>query len=220
MNGVFLMILSDFLVAYGFIFLSELGDKTQLMTISLQVKYKKPWVVLIGIILGLTLVMAVGLIVGLLLRQTLEPTPVKIVAGFIFLAAAVYQLKEIREDAKDYVVTEKSDDTEKSHSFLGLNAKNVHIIMKVTSLMFLAELGDKTQIVFISLVASQPNFILTTLGGLLALISVNVLGILFADVLIKYINIRVLNWIVFVLFVVFGVLLLAEALNFASLNFF
>lgn len=237
----------EFLVAYGLIFLSELGDKTQLMAISLQMKYHNRGAVLVGVTAGLVLVMGVGLLVGLILKQSLDQSMVNVVAGIIFLAAALFQLKEMltEEETKDPLASsnkessaENSNDSD-SHSLSTIHssdaiiendaddsmisifdAKNLQIIMKVASLMFLAELGDKTQIVFISLVASRPEFMFTTIGGLLALISVNALGVFFADVLTRYINVKLLNWIVFVLFVIFGLILLAEGLGLVGSNIF
>ncbi len=237
--------ITEFLIAYGFIFLSELGDKTQLMAISLQMKYKNRWTVLVGVSLGLTLVMGIGLVIGFVLKQSLNRTMINIVAGLIFLVAALFQLKEIlttdenaenieakdsdneHAELKNLTVTlsensvSKVDNKFSKESMTSsFNGNVLEIIGKVASLMFLAELGDKTQIVFVSLVASQSDFILTTIGGLLALLSVNAIGILFADVLTRYINVKVLNWIVFILFVLFGSLLLAEAFGLVTSNIF
>ncbi len=216
--------MTEFLVAYGFIFLSELGDKTQLMAISLQMKYKNRWAVLLGISCGLAMVMIVGVIIGLILKQSLEQKLVNIIAGIIFLGAALYQLKEILEHDED-TTSEEDSTLEKGDDRVPASSSpakmHFHEILGTTAvMMFLAELGDKTQIVFISLVASQSDFIFITIGALLALITVNALGILFADVLTRYLNVKVLNWIVLVLFLVFGVLLLIEGLNLAPSNSF
>ena len=50
-------------------FLAEMGDKTQLATISLAVKYQSMINVLIGTTLGMVIADAIGIIVGVVMRK-------------------------------------------------------------------------------------------------------------------------------------------------------
>ena len=74
--------------------------------------------------------------------------------------------------------------------------------------LFLAELGDKTQLAVITMTASTESKIAVFLGASLALITVTLLGVLFGGVLSQYVPTEWLQRIVAVAFIVIGVLML------------
>lgn len=74
--------------------------------------------------------------------------------------------------------------------------------------LFLAELGDKTQLAVITMTASTESKISVFLGASLALIVVTLLGVVFGGVLSQYIPVEWLQRIVAVAFIVIGVLML------------
>ena len=49
---------------FGIIFLAEMGDKTQLVAMTMAAEKKRPWEVFLGASLALAAVSAVGIIVG------------------------------------------------------------------------------------------------------------------------------------------------------------
>jgi len=74
--------------------------------------------------------------------------------------------------------------------------------------LFLAELGDKTQLAVITMTSSTESKIAVFLGASLALILVTLLGVVFGGVLSQYIPTEWLQRIVAVAFIVIGVLML------------
>ena len=78
--------------------------------------------------------------------------------------------------------------------------------------LFLAELGDKTQLAVITMTASTESKIAVFLGASLALIIVTLLGVLFGGVLTQFIPTEWLQRIVAVAFIVIGVLMLFKVL--------
>ena len=74
--------------------------------------------------------------------------------------------------------------------------------------LFLAELGDKTQLAVITMTASTESKISVFLGASLALIVVTLLGVLFGGVLSQYVPVEWLQRIVAAAFIVIGVLML------------
>lgn len=74
--------------------------------------------------------------------------------------------------------------------------------------LFLAEIGDKTQLAVITMTASTESKISVFLGASLALITVTLLGVLFGGVLSQYVPVEWLQRIVAVAFIVIGVLML------------
>ena len=78
--------------------------------------------------------------------------------------------------------------------------------------LFLAEIGDKTQLAVITMTASTESKIAVFLGASLALITVTLLAVLFGGVLSQYVPTEWLQRIVAVAFIVIGVLMLAGKL--------
>lgn len=74
--------------------------------------------------------------------------------------------------------------------------------------LFLAELGDKTQLAVITMTSSTESKISVFLGAALALVAVTLLGVLLGGVLSQYIPTEWLQRIVAVAFIVIGVLML------------
>lgn len=66
-------------------FLAEMGDKTQLATISLAVEYRNMLNVLIGTTLGMVVADAIGIIAGLVLRKHIPESAIKWVSACIFI---------------------------------------------------------------------------------------------------------------------------------------
>jgi len=74
--------------------------------------------------------------------------------------------------------------------------------------LFLAELGDKTQLAVITMTSSTESKVSVFLGAASALVAVTLLGVVFGGVLSQYIPTEWLQRIVAVAFIVIGVLML------------
>ena len=74
--------------------------------------------------------------------------------------------------------------------------------------LFLAELGDKTQLAIITMTAKTESKIAVFLGASLALVFVSFLAVVFGGLLSQYIPTEWLQRIVAVAFIVIGVLML------------
>jgi Ca2+/H+ antiporter, TMEM165/GDT1 family len=74
--------------------------------------------------------------------------------------------------------------------------------------LFLAELGDKTQLAVITMTSGTESKVSVFLGAALALVVVTLLGVVFGGVLSQYIPTEWLQRIVAAAFIVIGVLML------------
>jgi putative Ca2+/H+ antiporter (TMEM165/GDT1 family) len=72
---------STFLV----IFLAELGDKTQLATLSLAAQGGKKWDVFLGASVALVLTSLIGTVLGSTLGHMIRPAYVRLGAGLLFI---------------------------------------------------------------------------------------------------------------------------------------
>jgi putative Ca2+/H+ antiporter (TMEM165/GDT1 family) len=141
-----LPIVSTFLL----ILVAELGDKTQLSIISLSCNYK--WKhVFAGAMLAFLAVDGISLAIGGTLLATIPIRYIQIGSGIVFVTFGLIPFLRKEKDAK-----------------ADISKKNSNIpLLASFSLIALMELGDKTQIITITL-AAQTAPILVLSGMLLA----------------------------------------------------
>lgn len=92
------MDLKLFLSTFMAIFVAEMGDKTQLATLSLAVGAKSRWSVFIGAAAGLVLTSALAVLGGEVLSRGIPTNWVRRGAGLIFLVLGAVYLLGIGED--------------------------------------------------------------------------------------------------------------------------
>lgn len=83
---------SPFWTVTAAFFLAEMGDKTQLATISLAAKYQSVWPVLVGTTAGMLIADAIGIGVGIVMGKKIPERAVKWVAALIFIFFGLYGL--------------------------------------------------------------------------------------------------------------------------------
>jgi putative Ca2+/H+ antiporter (TMEM165/GDT1 family) len=87
-------------VAIAF-FLAEMGDKTQLATISLAVEYRDMAYVLMGTTLGMVVADAIGIGVGVVMQKHIPEKIIKWIAAAVFAVfgfVGIYQVLSVRID--------------------------------------------------------------------------------------------------------------------------
>lgn len=157
-----------FLVSLGAVAIAEIGDKTQLLSLTLAAKYRRPWPICIGIFLATLANHALAGGVGALLAHWISPRALQwaVVASFILMAGWA-------------LIPDKADDDE-------ANKGAGHGLVVATIItFFLAEMGDKTQLATVALAAQyHPLWQVvagTTLGMMIANVPVVWLGSRFAS---------------------------------------
>lgn len=84
-------------VAIAF-FIAELGDKTQLATISLAVQYKDSLAVLLGTTTGMLIADGIGIIIGIVLGKRIPEKTVKWISAIVFMLFGLGQIIQISLD--------------------------------------------------------------------------------------------------------------------------
>ncbi len=74
------------------IFLAEIGDKTQLATLSLAAGGSSRWVVFAGAALALVATSAIAVLAGEALSRAIPPAWIRRAAGVVFIALGVFYL--------------------------------------------------------------------------------------------------------------------------------
>jgi putative Ca2+/H+ antiporter (TMEM165/GDT1 family) len=80
------------LTAFGTIFLAELGDKTQLATLSMAAGARAKWAVFFGAALALCASSAVAVVGGEAIARVLPPIWLRRIAGAAFIVLGVLYL--------------------------------------------------------------------------------------------------------------------------------
>jgi Ca2+/H+ antiporter, TMEM165/GDT1 family len=190
-------VLDAFLVAFGLIFVAELGDKSQLLTLALATRYPARMVLAVVVIATL-LIEGAAVLVGSVVAMALPTTIVELVAGVLFLVFAVITVREGEED---------DDELGRAAA-----APRRWLFGALVGAFFVAELGDKTQLLTLTL-ASTRDPIGTWLGASAGMIAVSALAIGVGAALGSRLPERAIRIVAAVAFAVFGVLLIAGALG-------
>jgi len=165
--------------------LAELGDKTFFMALILAARHRARDV-FIGAFAALTAVTLISLGLGYGLRELLPPTVVPWLAAVLFLGFGVKLLIDGQRMGADQAEEEEQEaeqainEAERRHRISSTWA----VIWEAFALVFLAELGDRTQFTTIFL-ATAPAF---AFAGLLA-------GTLLGHALVTWLAVGAGRWI-------------------------
>ncbi|MEM8748320.1 MAG: TMEM165/GDT1 family protein [Actinomycetota bacterium] len=187
--------IADAAVALVVVFVAELGDKTQLVALSLSARYRTAQI--LGA-LGATIVVLQTLSVaaGSLIGESVDPDVVGAIAGLMFIAFGVWSWREAMGDPSDAGGEERPAGTR------GLVA--------VAAAFFVAELGDKTMLTTAGLAADR-DAVGVWVGSTLAMLAATWIAVVAGVGLVRRIGRRRLQLGGAIVFVVIGVVTLLGA---------
>ena len=184
-----------FFTTFGLIFLAELGDKTQLTAMALSLRY--PWRrIFVGIAAAFVVLNLAAVLVGKVLFLLLPIFWVTLVSALLFLYFGYSTLRH---------ACAQDDDEAPPHT--AATAFRTAFIM-----IFMAELGDKTQLVTASQAAQHSESLsgmsIVFVASTLALWLVSLIGIFAGRQLVRYIPLCWIHRSAGLMFLVFGVMAL------------
>lgn len=151
-----------FLTSVGLVTLGEMGDKTQLLALMLAVRFRRPCIIIAGILAATLVNHTLAGLVGGWIRAALPADTLTWILGIAFIAMGIWVL-----------IPDKIEESEQlKQSSLNTTGWKVFAITLTT--FFLAEMGDKTQLATVGLAAR--------FDALFAVIAGTTAGMLIADV--------------------------------------
>jgi putative Ca2+/H+ antiporter (TMEM165/GDT1 family) len=158
-----------FFICAGATGIAEIGDKTQVLTVTLAARFKRPWPVIFGIFVATLTSRVLAGLLGASLRHALAPGFLRWFLGILFFGAGAWVLKP------DRVRDEPS-----SRGRYG-------VFTTALITFFIAEIGDKTQLATVILAAKFPSLIEVVAGS--------TVGIMLADIPVVFLGSSTSKWL-------------------------
>ena len=177
------------LLSAGLVFIAELGDKSQLMSMTFATRYRARTVI-IGAGVACALINFVSAFMGNLIGDHLPERGVRIAGGVLFLVFALLTLRHAADGPKAKEP-----------------AQGGAALFVVGGSFILAELGDKTMLATMTL-STQYHWVLIWIGSTLGMLASIVLAVLVGRTLLQILPIKVVQIVAAMLFAGVGVWML------------
>ncbi|CAG0986732.1 Putative manganese exporter [Methylophilaceae bacterium] len=175
-----------FLISTGVVALAEIGDKTQLLAFILAARFKKPWTIILAILLATIANHAFAGLLGAWLTTLLAPETLRWILGISFLLMAGWTM-----------IPDKLDDVETKASHMGVFGTTLLTF-------FLAEMGDKTQIATVALAAQYQAFLFVVIGTTLGMMIANIPAVILGERIAHRIPLKLVRLIAAGIFTALG----------------
>lgn len=183
--------MESFLVSTGIVALAEMGDKTQLLALVLAARFRKPWPIVLGIFVATIANHAMAGALGAWFTTLVGPQMLRWILGVSFIAMAAWML-----------IPDKLDDDEDT------GASRFGVFGTTLVAFFLAEMGDKTQIATVMLVAQYQAYFWVVAGTTLGMMLANAPVVWLGERITRLVPLRVVHIVSALVFAALGVLAL------------
>jgi putative Ca2+/H+ antiporter (TMEM165/GDT1 family) len=176
-----------FLVSTGIVALAEMGDKTQLLALVLALRFRKPWPIVLGILVATLANHAMAGALGVWVTTLLGPMVLRWVLGGSFIAMAIWML-----------IPDKLDDESTGEG------PRFGVFGTTVLAFFLAEMGDKTQIATVMLAAQYGAYVWVVAGTTLGMLLANAPVVWLGERMTRLVPIRIVHLVSAVIFLGLG----------------
>ena len=188
------MDLNYFFLAISIVALAEIGDKTQLLSLMLSARYKDHhWAIIGGIFIATLLNHALAAFLGSAISAWISPEVMKWILGGGFIALGLWLLIPDKLDGDEEAPPTRS-------------AWKIFTI--TTSLFFIAEMGDKTQVATVALGARYDDLLAVVMGTTVGMMLANAPAVWLGKKFTKALPIKWVHGIAAVIFIGIGVITL------------
>ena len=185
-----------FLISTGVVFLGEMGDKTQLLSLLLAAKFRRRLPIVAGILVATIINHGFAGAAGTWLAATLGTGVLRWVVGLSFLGMAAWTLIPDKID---------SDLIDATHRF--------GVFGTTVLAFFLAEMGDKTQIATVALAARYHDLMSVVAGTTLGMLLADVPAVLLGKTIAMKVSMRLVHMVAALIFALLGVMALTDTFS-------
>lgn len=176
-----------FLISTGIVALAEIGDKTQLLAFILAAKFRKPIPIVLGILAATIANHALAGAFGAWITALMSPQTLRWVLGVSFIAMAIWTL-----------IPDKLDEDDAKLAKFGVFGTTLVAF-------FLAEMGDKTQVATVALMAQYQTFFHVVAGTTLGMMIANVPAVLLGEKISQRMPVRAVHAAAAAIFAILGI---------------
>jgi putative Ca2+/H+ antiporter (TMEM165/GDT1 family) len=184
--------MATFAAAFLFVVLAEMGDKTQLLAMAFACRYPAR-TVMAGVLAATLVNHLLAVVLGSWLTNLVPFADVQIAASASFILFGLWTLRGDTLEGED-----------RRFSFSPF--------WTVAVAFFFAEMGDKTQLATVALAAKYQSIVPIWVGTTAGMMVADAIGIVVGVVLGKRIPERFVQWFAAIVFILFGIVGLADAL--------
>lgn len=171
-----------------------MGDKTQLLSLLLAARFKKPWPIVLGILVATLANHALAGALGAWVQAQLGPQALRWGLGLSFIGMAAWML-----------VPDRLDEAASAAAPAG----RLGVCGATAAAFFLAEMGDKTQVATVALAAQYGQWLAVVLGTTLGMLLANAPVVWLGERLLQRVPVRVVHLVSAAVFAALGLLALA-----------
>lgn len=187
------------LIAFLLVFVSELGDKTQLLVLSFSSKIRAS-TILIGVAVGSFFSHGIAILFGssvALLNNNFIHSLLEILTFLSFIVFGIFSFLPKKEE---------KESSKKDNFIMKLSKLGLSYILVIAFSITIGEIGDKTFLASVGLGISYPNYkLFLIIGAILGMVVSDLLAILFGKFLTKKIPEALMQKLSGLLFIIFGI---------------
>ena len=189
-----------FFIAFSIVFISELGDKTQLLVLSFSGK-DKTFKILLGVAIGSFFSHGLAILFGsglALLENEFLHHLIEIITYSSFVLMGILTLLPKKEKLT-------MEDSSKDSLLSKISNLKINYCILIALCIMIGELGDKTFLASIGLGVQYPNYKFSLiLGAISAMVACDFIAIIFGRFLNKHISESAMQKLSGILFLIFG----------------
>jgi putative Ca2+/H+ antiporter (TMEM165/GDT1 family) len=180
--------------SFALVFVSEMGDKTQLLALVLASRFRKPWAIMAGILCATLLNHGLASYAGGWLSTSVSSRHLAWALAAIFFVFAFWILIPDKDEG------------------LKLEPRFGAFLTTLVAFFF-AEMGDKTQLATVALGARFNAPLLVTVGTTAGMLAADGLAVFLGEKLTEKIPLKYIRYFASALFFIFGLYILYGAMS-------
>lgn len=184
-----------FLVSLSTVALAEMGDRTQLLSLLLATRFRRPWPILAGVFVATLANHALAGVIGAWIGHQLSPAILDAAVGISMVGMSLWMLKPDKLDENAGKQTQRG------------------VFLTTLVAFFIAEIGDKTQIATVALAAGYQNLFAVVAGTSCGMLAANAPVVFLGNAFAGHLPMRPIHYTSTVLLLGIGAVFIIRAIH-------
>jgi putative Ca2+/H+ antiporter (TMEM165/GDT1 family) len=184
-----------FLVSLSTVALAEMGDRTQLLSLLLATRFRKPWPILAGVFVATLANHALAGVIGVWIGRQWRAAILDAAVGISMVGMSLWVLKPDKLDESDGKQSQKG------------------VFLTTLVAFFVAEIGDKTQIATVALAAGYSNLSAVVAGTTCGMLAANAPVVFLGNAFAGRLPMRAIHYTTTVLLLGIGAVFIYRAIH-------